>query len=59
MGVCNHQAVCGRCCLRLRLCFSNNRCSLCNTELKEVRGPFIITHYNLQFLSSRLHFIPV
>ena len=37
VGVCNHQAVCGRCCLRLRQCFSNNRCSLCNTELKEVR----------------------
>lgn len=36
VGACNHQSVCGRCCLRLRLCFANNRCSLCNMELKEV-----------------------
>jgi len=35
VGQCNHE-ICGRCSLRQRLCYNNNRCPLCNTDLKEV-----------------------
>jgi len=34
VGQCNHE-ICGRCSLRQRLCYNNNRCPLCNTDLKE------------------------
>jgi E3 ubiquitin-protein ligase ZNF598 len=35
LGSCDHKAVCGRCCLRLRLCYGDARCPLCKAELTE------------------------
>lgn len=36
VGPCNHQQVCARCCLRLRLCYDDQKCPLCKTVLSEV-----------------------
>lgn len=35
-GSCNHKAACGRCCLRMRMCYDSTDCPLCKAELKEV-----------------------
>jgi hypothetical protein len=38
VGPCDHHQLCAMCCLRLRLCYHDNRCPLCKTEAKQVRG---------------------
>ena len=35
-GKCGHQAACGRCCLRMRICYGFMDCPLCKTKLPEV-----------------------
>jgi hypothetical protein len=36
VGPCDHHQLCAMCCLRLRLCYKDNRCPLCKTEAKQV-----------------------
>lgn len=36
IGRCGHSDVCASCCLRLRLCYKQQRCPLCKDTLKEV-----------------------
>ena len=35
-GACGHQAACGPCCLRMRMCYGRIDCPLCKTDLPEV-----------------------
>ena len=35
-GSCNHYVACGKCCLRLRMCYNRVDCPLCKIELKEI-----------------------
>lgn len=35
-GACDHRTACGKCCLRLRICYSNLQCAMCKKELKEI-----------------------
>jgi hypothetical protein len=37
VGPCDHHQLCALCCLRLRMCYKDNRCPLCKTEAKQVR----------------------
>ena len=36
VGACEHNQVCARCCLRLRICYLDNRCPLCKAPNAEV-----------------------
>lgn len=35
-GSCDHRTACEKCCLRLRICYSNLDCPMCKKELKEI-----------------------
>lgn len=35
-GACEHRSSCEKCCLRLRMCYSNLDCPICKKELKEI-----------------------
>jgi E3 ubiquitin-protein ligase ZNF598 len=35
-GACNHRVACGRCCLRMRMCYHRTDCALCKMNLEEV-----------------------
>ena len=36
IGPCEHDQVCARCCLRLRMCYGDNRCPLCKNVNKQI-----------------------
>ena len=36
VGACEHNQVCARCCLRLRICYDDNRCPLCKAPNSEI-----------------------
>lgn len=62
-GACNHMTACAKCCLRLRICYSNLECPMCKKEMKEIvlapwRGeesmPSFSRYMNDAALSSRI-----
>jgi hypothetical protein len=52
-GACNHMAACGKCCLRLRMCYGKIECVVCKKKLDDiVIAPWKKHMFDFQYYAS-------